>query len=102
MDSSQLTIEVVLVDDGSKDLTAQLMRDNALADERYHCVFLSRNHGHQLALTAGLAYARGTEAIMVIDGDLQDPPELLTSFYDYLSKGYDVIYAVRKNERKVF
>jgi dolichol-phosphate mannosyltransferase len=49
-----------------------------------------------------LAYARGTEAIMVIDGDLQDPPELLTSFYDYLSKGYDVIYAVRKNERKVF
>lgn len=102
MDSSQLTIEVVLVDDGSKDLTAQLMRDNALADERYHCVFLSRNHGHQLALTAGLAYARGTEAIMVIDGDLQDPPELLTSFYDYLSKGYDVIYAVRKKRKEGF
>ncbi|MFY7825491.1 MAG: glycosyltransferase family 2 protein [Flectobacillus sp.] len=102
MDSSSLTIEVVLVDDGSKDLTAQLMRDNALADARYHCVFLSRNHGHQLALTAGLAHARGSEAIMVIDGDLQDPPELLTSFYDYLTKGYDVIYAVRKKRKEGF
>lgn len=102
MDSSTLTIEVVLVDDGSKDLTAQLMRDNALADERYHCVFLSRNHGHQLALTAGLAHARGSEAVMVIDGDLQDPPELLTEFYDYLSKGYDVIYAVRKKRKEGF
>ena len=80
MDSLSLSIEVVLVDDGSRDNTATLMRQLALLDKRYHCVFLSRNHGHQLALTAGLAAARGTEAVFVIDGDLQDPPELLPVF----------------------
>jgi polyisoprenyl-phosphate glycosyltransferase len=77
MDSSNLSIEVVLVDDGSRDSTPTQMRQVALTDSRYHCVFLSRNHGHPLALTAGIASARGSEALMVIDGDLQDPPELL-------------------------
>ena len=74
MDSAPQVIEVVLIDDGSKDDTALKIRQLALTDERYHGVFLSRNHGHQLALTAGIAAARGTEALFVIDGDLQDPP----------------------------
>ena len=100
MDSSDLTIEIVLIDDGSRDNTAELMQALALSDERYHCVFLARNHGHQLALTAGLAHARGTEGIMVIDGDLQDPPELLTEFYPYLKQGNDVVYAVRKKRKE--
>lgn len=102
MDSSDLRIEVVLIDDGSRDNTPKLMQVLALSDERYHCIFLARNHGHQLALTAGLAYARGTEGVMVIDGDLQDPPELLTQFYPYLKQGNDVVYAVRKKRKEGF
>lgn len=100
MDSSDLRIEIVLIDDGSRDNTAELMQALALSDERYHCVFLARNHGHQLALTAGLAHARGTEGVMVIDGDLQDPPELLKGFYPYLKQGNDVVYAVRKKRKE--
>ena len=100
MDSSDLSIEIVLVDDGSRDKTAEMMQALALSDERYHGVFLARNHGHQLALTAGLAHARGTEGVMVIDGDLQDPPELLTEFYPYLKQGNDVVYAVRKKRKE--
>ena len=100
MDSSELTIEVVLIDDGSKDDTALKMKQLALTDTRYHCVFLARNHGHQLALTAGLAKARGSEALMIIDGDLQDPPELLPDFYARLKEGYDVVYAVRKKRKE--
>lgn len=93
-------MEVVMVDDGSLDNTAQLMQLNALQDERYHCVFLSRNFGHQLAFTAGLSVARGTEAVMCIDGDLQDPPELFHDFYKLLKEGNDVVYAVRKNRKE--
>ncbi|MES2518521.1 MAG: glycosyltransferase family 2 protein [Bacteroidota bacterium] len=100
MDSSDLKIEIVLIDDGSRDNTAQLMQAIALSDERYYCLFLARNHGHQLALTAGLAHARGTEGVMVIDGDLQDPPELLHEFYPYLEQGNDVVYAVRKKRKE--
>lgn len=102
MDNSPLSIEVVLIDDGSRDNTAQLMQQLALADDRYHCVFLARNYGHQIALTAGMAAARGTEALFIIDGDLQDPPELLTEFYAKLQEGYDVVYAVRKKRKEGF
>ncbi|MFT4033526.1 MAG: glycosyltransferase family 2 protein [Siphonobacter sp.] len=100
MDATPLSIEVVLVDDGSRDNTAELMQALALTDARYHCVFLSRNHGHQLALTAGMDAALGTEAIMVIDGDLQDPPELLTEFYKLYKQGNDVVYAVRRKRKE--
>ena len=100
MDSTSLAIEVVLVNDGSKDRTEELMRVIALRDKRFQCVFLSRNFGHQLALSASMAAARGTEAIMCIDGDLQDPPELLDEFYKLYQQGYDVVYAVRKNRKE--
>ena len=63
---------------------------------------LSRNHGHQLAVTAGLAYARGEKGVMIIDGDLQDPPELVNNFYKLLLEGNDVIYAIRKNRKESF
>ena len=95
-----ITIEVVLVDDGSKDDTAQLIQQLALTNEKYTGVFLSRNYGHQTALSAGLAEARGTEAIMIIDGDLQDPPELLHEFYERFKEGYDVVYAIRKKRKE--
>ena len=100
MDASGLRLEVVLVDDGSRDTTAALMEQLALTDGRYQAVFLARNHGHQLALTAGMAAARGTEGLFIIDGDLQDPPELLPQFYAKLKEGYDVVYAVRQKRKE--
>lgn len=100
MDGISIETEVVLIDDGSKDKTSLLMNQVALTDTRYQCLFLSRNFGHQLALTAGLSSARGSQAIMVIDGDLQDPPELLLKFYQKLNEGYDVVYGVRKNRKE--
>ena len=98
--TSETPIEVVLVNDGSRDNTAELMQQLALSDARYHCVFLARNYGHQIALSAGLSKARGTEGVMVIDGDLQDPPELLPDFYAKYREGYDVIYAIRRKRKE--
>lgn len=98
--ATSLTVEVVLIDDGSTDSTPDLMQQIALTDEKYHCIFLARNYGHQIALSAGLANARATEAVMVIDGDLQDPPELLNTFYEKYKEGYDVVYGVRKKRKE--
>ena len=100
IDASPLKIEVVLVDDGSKDDTAAQIQQLSLRDDRYQCVILARNYGHQLALSAGLAAANASEAIMIIDGDLQDPPELLPVFYDLYKQGNDVVYAVRKKRKE--
>ena len=100
MDATPLSIEVVLVNDGSRDNTAAMMQQVALMDKRYHCVFLARNYGHQIALSAGLTKAQGTEGVMVIDGDLQDPPELLSEFYKKYKEGYDVVYAVRTQRKE--
>lgn len=92
--------EVVLIDDGSSDQTADLIRNKCLHDERYQGVILSRNHGHQLALSAGLSCARATKAIMVMDGDLQDPPELIDLFYQKHLEGFDVVYAIRRKRKE--
>ena len=92
--------EVILVDDGSNDATADLISNIALSDPKFTGLILSKNHGHQLAVSAGLSYAKGTKAVFVIDGDLQDPPELLTDFYRKMNEGYDVVYAVRKNRKE--
>ncbi len=96
-----LDFEVVLVNDGSKDDTETMIQGLALNDGRYHGVFLSRNFGHQLALTAGLSVASG-DAVMILDGDLQDPPELFDQFYNYIKEGYDVVYAVREKRKESF
>lgn len=93
-------VEVVLVDDGSRDQTAQLIQEVVSKDNRFKGVLLSRNFGHQIALSAGMAHAQCTKALMVIDGDLQDPPELLIPFYNRLQEGVDVVYAVRKNRKE--
>ena len=87
--------ELVLVNDGSKDTTWAMMRDLAAGDPRLVAVDLSRNHGHQLALTAGLDLARG-DAILIIDADLQDPPELLGEMIAAMAREQaDVVYGVR-------
>ena len=100
LDSFDVLCEVVLVNDGSSDDTPRLMSDLCKEDGRFVSVFLSRNFGHQTAITAGLSYSNAKEAVMVMDGDLQDPPELLIDFYQKLKEGYDVVYAVRKNRKE--
>ena len=86
--------EIVLVDDGSSDGSWPLMCELAAADPRVRLVRLSRNFGHQAAITAGLDASRG-DAVVVIDGDLQDPPELISELVSRWRDGYDVVYAVR-------
>jgi dolichol-phosphate mannosyltransferase len=102
MDQSTIHLEAVLVDDGSRDNSRQILQQLALSDPRFHVILLSRNHGHQLALTAGLSVARGSEGVFVLDGDLQDPPELLDTFYRKHKEGYDVVYAIREKRKEVF
>jgi dolichol-phosphate mannosyltransferase len=86
--------EVVLVDDGSRDGSWNVMRELAAADPAVRLLRLSRNFGHQAALTAGLDAARG-DAVVVMDGDLQDPPELIPDLVARWREGFDVVYAVR-------
>jgi dolichol-phosphate mannosyltransferase len=90
--------ELVFVDDGSSDRTLELLRQHAAVDPRIVIVQLSRNFGHQLAATAGLDIARG-DAVVLIDADLQDPPELIPAMIERWRAGYDVVYAVRRNRR---
>jgi polyisoprenyl-phosphate glycosyltransferase len=88
--------EIVYVDDGSTDRTWERLRALAAGDDRVVAVKLSRNHGHQLALTAGFAQCRGAR-ILVIDADLQDPPELLGAMLALLEDGADVVYGQRRS-----
>jgi dolichol-phosphate mannosyltransferase len=90
-----LPFELVLVDDGSKDGSAAALYRLAENDPRVRIVCLSRNFGHQTALTAGLDHARG-DAVVMLDADLQDPPEVIPSMLDRWRDGCDVVYAVRQ------
>jgi len=87
--------EIVLVDDGSRDGTWQAMTEAAAKSPRVVGVRLMRNHGHQLALTAGLTVCRG-ERVLIIDSDLQDPPELLPDMMKLMDQGADVVYGQRR------
>ncbi len=90
-----LNFELVLVDDGSTDSSATILERLAGSDPRVRLVLLSRNFGHQTALTAGLDHARG-DAVVMLDADLQDPPELIPRMLDHWRSGCDVVYAVRE------
>jgi polyisoprenyl-phosphate glycosyltransferase len=87
--------QLVLVDDGSTDRTPELLDRLAETDPRVAVIHLSRSFGHQAALTAGLEHTHGN-AIVMIDGDLQDPPELIADMVERWRQGADVVYAVRK------
>jgi len=93
-----LSAEVILIDDGSLDGTAELIEQACRTRAWCRGVLRSRNFGHQIAVTAGMRHARG-EAVAIMDGDLQDPPEIIVAFHAKLKEGYDVVYAVRR-ERK--
>ena len=86
--------EIIYVDDGSTDSTPELLREMQLHDQRIRVVRFSRNFGHQVAITAGLEHTCG-DAVVIIDADLQDPPEVIREFVDKWMEGYDVVYGVR-------
>jgi dolichol-phosphate mannosyltransferase len=86
--------EIVLVDDGSRDRTWEILAEASERNPRIMAVRLMRNHGHQLALTAGLSVCRG-ERVLIIDADLQDPPELLPDMMALMDRGADVVYGQR-------
>lgn len=89
-----LPTEIILIDDGSKDTTWELMKKLSKEDARYKVIKLSRNFGHQLALTCGLEQAKG-EVIVILDADLQDPPELIPDMLELWRQGFDVVYGLR-------
>ena len=94
MDSTHQSWELVLVDDGSTDGSTEIIRELARKDKRVRPVIFARNFGHQIAITAGWDYARG-DAVVVIDADLQDPPELILEMAKKWQEGYEVVFAVR-------
>ena len=94
-----VTHEVLLVDDGSGDATPRLLDDLAARDPCVVAVHLSRNFGHQAALSAGLDRARG-HAVVLMDGDLQDPPEVIPEMVRLWRAGVDVVYAIRRRRRE--
>jgi len=94
MDSTGETWELVLVDDGSSDGSTERIRELASVNKNIRPVIFARNFGHQIAVTAGLDFARG-EAITIIDADLQDPPEVILDLIEKWREGYQVVFAVR-------
>jgi glycosyltransferase involved in cell wall biosynthesis len=86
--------EIIYVDDGSRDTTAELLRKIQAGDPRTKVIRLSRNFGHQIAVTAGVSYAQG-EAVVLIDADLQDPPEVIAEMVAKWREGFQVVYGQR-------
>jgi len=94
MDSTGEPWELLLVDDGSTDGSTDIIREMAAKDKHVRPIIFARNFGHQIAITAGWDHARG-DAVVIIDADLQDPPELILEMANKWKDGYEVVYAVR-------
>ena len=94
-----LSYEIIFVDDGSRDGSLELMRDLAMDDPHVLVVELARNFGHQVAISAGLDHARGN-GVIIMDSDLQDPPEVLPQFLAAWREGHDVVYAIRAQRKE--
>jgi len=91
--------ELILIDDGSRDRSLSMMRELHHLDNRVHYLSLARNFGHQIAVTAGLNFVQG-KCIIVMDADLQDPPELILTMIDKWHQGYQVVYAQRTSRQQ--
>lgn len=95
-EENSLSYELILIDDGSNDETWYIIEQNAPSNAKIKGIKLSRNHGHQIALTAGLSQAEGN-LILMMDADLQDPPQLLPEMIKAINEGAEVAYGVRKS-----
>lgn len=91
---ADIPVEIIFVDDGSKDRTFELLEAFAMADQRIKIISFSRNFGHQIAVTAGVNMATG-DAVVLIDADLQDPPDVIHQMLAKWREGFDVVYGVR-------
>lgn len=92
---SESAFEIIFVNDGSEDNTSDIIKKLHKKDNRIKLVSFSRNFGHQIAITAGLRYSKG-DAVVIIDVDLQDPPELIPKMLEKWKDGYEIVYAVRE------
>jgi Glycosyltransferases involved in cell wall biogenesis len=98
VENNKLNYEMIFINDGSKDKTLEKLKEVCNIDENCKVIDFSRNFGHQIAITAGINNAKG-DAVVVIDGDLQDPPELIINMIEKWEQGYDVVYG-KRTERK--
>lgn len=98
MNSNHYNYELVFVNDGSTDRTLEILEQLAMNDNRTKVISFARNFGHQIAVTAGIDYAKG-DAIVIIDADLQDPPEVIPELVNKWLEGFDVVYAKRKKRK---
>ncbi len=99
LESSGVAYEIILIDDGSSDATAERIDDLVIADDQLVVLHLSRNFGHQAAVSAGIDHATG-EALILMDGDLQDPPEVVPLLIGVWQQGYDVVYGIRRRRKE--
>ena len=100
MQITSQSFEIIFVNDGSEDETTEILHTLCSTMKNCSALHLSRNFGHQQAVSAGLQYASG-EYVSVIDGDLQDPPEVILKMYEVALTGYDVVYAVRRSRKEI-
>jgi len=98
MDKIEGKYEIIFVNDGSSDKTMEIMKEQCKKNSKLKIIDFSRNFGHQIAITAGMDCAKG-DAIIVMDADLQDPPEVIPKMIEKYKKGYEVVYAVRKSRK---
>ena len=91
--------EIIFIDDGSTDATFRCIHELAEKDQVIRGISFSRNFGHQVAVSAGIEHAGG-DAIIIMDGDLQDPPEIIPAFIEKFKQGFDVVYGVRKKRKE--
>jgi glycosyltransferase involved in cell wall biosynthesis len=94
-----MPFEVILIDDGSKDKSFAIMKEIHAQDARFKIIRLSRNFGHQIAISAGMDLAQG-DAVILMDGDLQDPPELLPQMIAKWREGYQVVYTIKTSRKE--